>query len=103
MTMVKNGTIPLRIEKREYILKHSMIQCQKNELKTFSNMCIKNHVKSSGRATILNEDGSMFSHMIVMAQGHSLQMEDLLSHPLRPIHWGLSLPEGFQVRQMKLV
>ena len=65
-----------------------------NKLKTFSNMCINKQVKSSARAIILNSDRSLFGHIIVMAQGRSLQMEDILSHPLGPLPWALSTPEG---------
>ena len=57
-------------------------------------MYIKKQVKSSGRAIILKADRSFFGCIIVMAQGHSLQMEDILSHPLGPLPWALSTPDG---------
>ena len=56
-----------------------------NKLKTFSNMCNKKEVKSSGRAIILKADRSLFGRIIVMAQQHNLQMEYILSHPLGPL------------------
>ena len=65
-----------------------------NKLKTFSNMCINKQVKSSGRAIILKAYRFLFGRIIVMAQGRSLQMEDILSHPLGPLPWALSTPEG---------
>ena len=37
---------------------------------------------------------SLLGHIIVMAQGHSLKMEDILSHPLGPHPWALSTPDG---------
>ena len=37
---------------------------------------------------------SLFGCIIVMAQGHSLKMEDILSHPLGPHPWVLSTPDG---------
>ena len=51
-------------------------------------------MKSSGRAIILKVDRALFGRIIVMAQGRSLQMEDILSHPLGPLPWALSTPEG---------
>ncbi len=39
-----------------------------NRLKTFSNMCKKKDVKSSGRVTILKADIYLFGRIIVMAQ-----------------------------------
>lgn len=65
-----------------------------NRLKTFSDMCKKREVKSSGRSVILKADRSLFGRIIVMAQGRSLHMEEILSHPLGPLPWALSTPEG---------
>ena len=53
-----------------------------NKLKTFSKLCKKKEVKSSGRVIILKADRSLFGRIIVMAQVHNLKMEDILSHPL---------------------
>ena len=64
------------------------------KLKTFSNMCKKKEVKSSGRVTFLKADRSLFGRIIMMAQGRNLQMEDNLSHPLGPLSWALSTPDG---------
>ena len=41
-----------------------------NKLKTFSNLCKKKEVKSSGRVIIFKADKSLFGRIIVMAQGH---------------------------------
>lgn len=65
-----------------------------NKLKTFSNMCKKKEVKSSRRVTVLKADRSLFGRIVVMAQRHNLQMEDNLSHPLGPLPWALSTPDG---------
>ena len=65
-----------------------------NKLKTFNNLCKKKEVKSSGRVIILKADRSLFGRIIVMAQGHNLRMEDILSHPLGPLPWALSTPDG---------
>ena len=47
-------------------------------------------MKSCGRTIILKADRSLFGRIIVMAQGKSLKMEDILSHPLGPLPWALS-------------
>ena len=62
-----------------------------NKLKTFSNLCKKKKVKSSGRVIILKADRS---RIIVMAQGRNLTMEDILLHPLGPLPWALSTHDG---------
>ena len=61
-------------------------------LKTFSNMCKKKELKSSGRT--LNADRSLFGRIIVMAQGRNLQMDDILSHPLGPLPCALTTADG---------
>ena len=61
-----------------------------NKLKTFGNLCKKKEVKSSGRTIILKADRLLFGRIIVMAQGCSLKMEDVLSHPLGTLPWALS-------------
>ena len=65
-----------------------------NKLKTFSNMCKKKEVKSSGRLIILKADRSLFARIIVMAQSRNLKMDNILSHPLGPLPWALSTPDG---------
>jgi len=65
-----------------------------NKLKTFTNMCKKKVVKTSGKDIILKADRSLFGRIIVMAQGRNLKMEDILSHPLGPLPWALSTPDG---------
>ena len=65
-----------------------------NKLKTFSNLCKKKEVKSSGRVIILKADRSLFGRIIVMAQGRNLKMADILSHPLGPLPWALSTHDG---------
>jgi hypothetical protein len=65
-----------------------------NKLKTFASMNKKKEVRSSGRMVILKADRGLFGRIIVMAQGRSLHMEDILSHPLGPLPWALSTPDG---------
>ena len=64
------------------------------KLKTFANMCKKKVVKLSEKEIILKADRSLFGRIIVMAQERSLQMKDILSHPLGPLPWALSTPDG---------
>ena len=65
-----------------------------NRLKTFSNMVKKKEVKIDGRSSILKADRSLFARIIVMAQTRDLPMLEVLSHPLGPLPWSLSTPDG---------
>ena len=65
-----------------------------NKLKFLSNLCIRMQVKSSGRVAILKAYRSMFGGIILMAQGRNLKMDEILSHPLGPLSWSLSTPDG---------
>ena len=51
-------------------------------------------MKSSGRTINLKADRLLYGRIIVMAQGRSLKMEDVLSHPLGPLPWALSTTDG---------
>ena len=64
------------------------------KFKSFSNICKKKEVKSSERVIILKSDRSLFGRIIVMGQGRSLKIEDILCHPLGPLPWALSTPDG---------
>jgi len=74
-----------------------------NKLKTFTNMCKKKVVKTSGKEIILKTDRSLFGRIIVMAQGRNLKMEYILSHPLGPLPWALSTPDGLLRKTNKAV
>lgn len=88
-----------RLEKDPPALKfHDPITA--NKLKNFSNLCKKKTVKSSGRVIILKAERSLFGRIIVMAQGRSLKMEDILSHPLGPLPWALSTPDGLDKQSL---
>ena len=65
-----------------------------NKLKTFSDMNKKKQVKTNERSIILKADRSLFGRIIVIAQGRNLQMDYILSHPLGPLPWALSSPDG---------
>ena len=66
-----------------------------NKLKTFSDLNQKKQLTSGNRTVALKADRSLFGRIIVMAQGRDIQMEDILSHPLGPLPWALSTPDGF--------
>ena len=72
-----------------------------NKLKTFANMCKKKVVKSSGKEIILKADMTLFGRIIVMAQKRSIQMENILSHPLGPLPWALSSSDGLPKKTNK--
>ena len=65
-----------------------------NKLKTFSDMNKKKQVQTKDRSIILKADRSLFGRIIVIAQERSLQMNTILSHPLGPLPWALSTPDG---------
>ena len=65
-----------------------------NELKTFSDLNKKKQVPINDRSIILKADRSLFGRIIVISQERSLQMDTILSHPLGPLPWALSTPNG---------
>ena len=58
-----------------------------NKLKSFSSLCKRKQVKSSGRVAILKADRSLFGRIIVLLKGYNLKMEDILSHPIPLDHY----------------
>ena len=42
----------------------------------------------------MKADRSLFGRIIVMAERRNLKMDDILSHPLGPLPWALSTPDG---------
>jgi len=65
-----------------------------NKLKTFSDMNKKKQVQTNDRSIILKADRSLFGRIRDIAQERSLQMDTILSHPLGPLPWALSTPDG---------
>jgi len=65
-----------------------------NKLKTFSDMNKKKQVQTNDRSIILKADRSLFRRIIVIAQERSLQIDTILLHPLGPLPWALSTPDG---------
>jgi len=60
-------------------------------------------VKSSGRVAILKTDRSLFGRIIVVAQARNLKMEDILSHSLGPLPWGVFTPDRLLRKTNKAV
>ena len=82
-----------RMEKTPQIRKfHDPLKT--NELKTFSDLNKKKQVPINDRSIILKADRSLFGRIIVISQERSLQMDTILSHPLGPLPWALSTPNG---------
>ena len=82
-----------RMEKTPQIRKfHDPLKT--NKLKTFSDLNKKKQVPINDRSIILKADRSLFGRIIVIAQERSLQMDAILSHPLGPLPWALSTPDG---------
>jgi len=65
-----------------------------NKLKTCSDMNKKKQVQTNDCSIILKVDRSLFRGIVVIAQERSLQMDTILSHPLGPLPWALSTPDG---------
>ena len=81
-----------RMEKTPQIRKfHDPLKT--NELKTFSDLNKKKQVPID-RSIILKANRPLFGRIIVIAQERSLQMDAILAHPLGPLPWALSTPDG---------
>ena len=81
-----------RMEKTPQIRKlHDPVKT--NKLKTFRDSNKKKQVPTNDRSIILKADRSLFGRIIV-AQERRLQMDAILSHPLGPLPWALSTPDG---------
>ncbi|XP_020607467.1 uncharacterized protein LOC110046131 [Orbicella faveolata] len=61
---------------------------------TFSDMNKKKQVQTKDRSITLKAHRSLFGRIIVIVQERSLQMDTILSHPLGPLPWALSTPDG---------
>ncbi len=66
----------------------------KLKLKTFSDMKNRMSAKACGKEVILHADRNLFGRMILAAQSRTLDIKEVLSHPLGPIPWSLATPDG---------
>ena len=74
-----------------------------NELKTINDMDNKKKVMFNGRSVILKADRSLFRRVIVMTQGHNLEMQEILTHPLGAPPWELWTPASFLSKTNKTI
>ncbi len=74
----------------------------KLKLKTFSDLSKKSKsVKLKDREIILKADKNLFSSILICAKSRALNMEEVFSHPLGPLPWSLSKPEGLPYKTPK--
>ena len=64
------------------------------KLKTFSAMSKKVQIKTKGTDVVLHADRNLFGHMILAAQSRTLDLRDVLFHPLGPVPWSLAATDG---------
>ena len=65
----------------------------KQRLKTFSTIGTKT-ARTKGQNVVLKADRNLFSQMILVAETRSVNMKDLLAHPLGPLLWALANADG---------
>ena len=75
---------------------------KKQKLKTFSALLkTKTLVKGKDTETVLRADQNLFARMIIIAESHNLQMQDVLKHPLGPLPASLACNNGFPARPIR--
>lgn len=75
----------------------------KLKLKTFSSMSQKKRTVTQGKTIILKTDRSLFGRIVVIAQSRNLEMKEVFCHPLGPLPWSLSTPDGTPRKTAKAV
>ena len=65
----------------------------KQRLKTFSTIGTKT-ARTKGQNVVLKADRNLFSQMILVAESRSVNMKDVLAHPLGPLPWALANADG---------
>ena len=65
----------------------------KQRLKTFSTISTKTS-RIKGQNVDLKADRNLFSQMILVAESRSVNMKDVLAHPLGPLPWALANADG---------
>ena len=65
----------------------------KQSLKTFSTIGT-NTARTKGQNVVLKADRNLFSQMILVAESRSVNMKDVLAHPLGPLPWALANADG---------
>ena len=68
---------------------------KKAKLKIFTNLNEKIKVKAfNNQEVVLKAEKRLFSQMIMIAESSNLQMSEVLAHPLGPLLWTLTNPDG---------
>lgn len=66
---------------------------KKQNLKTFKDLTMTRKVKkSTGIDTLIRADRNLFAHLL--ARSRTLDMEEVLRHPLGPLPWSLASSDG---------
>ena len=65
----------------------------KQRLKTFSTISTKTS-RMEGQNVVLKADRNLFSQSIMVAESRSVNMYDVLAHPLGPLLWALANVDG---------
>ena len=58
-------------------------------------------VKSTATAVVVNADRGRFARMIVIAHHPQMNMQDVLTYPLRPLPWSLATADGAPTKTAK--
>ncbi len=48
----------------------------------------------SGREAVLEANCNLFGTMVLASKSRDLNIQEVLSHPLGPVPWALTTPEG---------
>ena len=74
----------------------------KNNLNTFKSMAAATKVKVNRQLEILKADRSLFArYLAVIGQTRSMDMHQVLSHCLGPVHWSLATTDGTLAKTQK--
>ena len=73
----------------------------RQDLKTFSSMKESTKIKVSGKKAILRADCNLFARMTVVAQARSMDMQEVLKHPLGQLPWSLASTDGTIAKTVK--
>lgn len=68
---------------------------KKQNLKTFSNLTKRDtRNRKQNKELVSKADRNLFGHMTIVSKSRNLHIKDVLAHPLGPLPWSLSNPDG---------
>lgn len=68
---------------------------KKQNLKTFSNLTKRDtRNRKQNKELVSKADRNLFGHMTIVSKSRNLHIKDVLAHPLVPLPWSLSNPDG---------